>query len=1237
MNMATKCAAFAATGLCIAGCMMFSTAHSADKSPIAGRVAADFAGQANAAVWHYAVPPMSEIQRLADVYPSDGTPNGAVRIVAAKDEYEPGSFLVWARSDLGKVRFDVGEMKNEKGEAFPKDALDLKFVKVWCQNKNGWFSYFGDTGFKLCPELLLNDEDLIRVDAKKLANYAKLVGKDGKKSELWINPPRQFDERIVDRGWDVAPSFHCMREDFRDAATLQPVALPKNEFRNFFLTAHVAKDAKPGLYKGVVSMTREKDGAKLGEIPVEIRVLDFELPQPKCYAEPEKDFLVSSYSYISLGLINELNGYDTALAKKQIVAVLKNQVAHNQTMHMLRGNFDNEAFETAEAMRQAGMRMDVFMGGVYPHNGKPEDMRRHAQIVADEFDRRFGHHNVYMGYGDEPGAAWLAQMRPLFEAYQSVGLKYFIAGETVFSKAGYIYDWHNSARDAADPTLPDLWAKMKNASHVAWYANQHVGSENPAFNRRQNGLGAWLTGYTALCNYAHHFGPYNDDRTTYKPMVLAYGSYDGVIDTIAWEGFREGIDDIRYATLLSDLARKAEKSKDIQLRYLGAKAMQYLAMTDPKACDQDSVRGEMIRYINQLKDKVAPYAAAPETKQTPEEVAAAKAAAKRAEDRLQEAVAKELAKLPAAKNANESNRVHRTVADIYRNLGRQNEGGAYLEKQGLLDAAIGFYHAFPEKQQELRERILRENQGGANGRGGVLMSMYDAHPEWVEKEYDAANWPAWIKPTDTNGAKRAVQGLMAAHEWALGGVRPDYVSHERPRAFAAVYRHVLGLAKKWGVPVTANFARNATWAYTLLHDPKNAVEAAKLGLQDAQAKPVDKYRLGLVVALANVRGKPENFFNAAKKYDETVKDVKNEDRVSALCAYGSTLMTANGMDGRGAEDAVRGLNDFRKSLYKPEPKKRYVVTYSETPITGMSDWAKVTAEAQPYDRRYGGNLDFLVTDVTSGNRAAGNSKEKLADPTMQVVADVNGIHFLVTLLDPKAKDVALGLVGNCSFEGYIAPGANTPYACFMYEPGNGRVSVFNTTYPTHGERRLEARDPERKFRFQSDYADGVARHHFFFSWENWMQRVPKNGSVWDFENMCWHRSGNSCWNGTESIHGRSTWGELEFRLTEQQRLQIMKPLLAAALREYNAEKRCEAGKDGALAHWQDAAMGDPAFYAAQVKPLREELDKYAKLFKGDVGDSTVAWLVENALPRWQDVRFEVERRRAAWLLEKNAE
>ena len=133
---------------------------------------------AQAGVTWWAVPAMSGEAKLPDRDPADGEKGGVVRIVMAKEEYEPGSFVVVADSDLGKTSFELSEFRNERGQALPASALDLKFVKVWYQNGNAWWSYFGDSGVRLCPELLVNDEDLIRVDTEKKANYARLVEPD---------------------------------------------------------------------------------------------------------------------------------------------------------------------------------------------------------------------------------------------------------------------------------------------------------------------------------------------------------------------------------------------------------------------------------------------------------------------------------------------------------------------------------------------------------------------------------------------------------------------------------------------------------------------------------------------------------------------------------------------------------------------------------------------------------------------------------------------------------------------------------------------------------------------------------------------------------------------------------------------------------------------------------------------------------------------------------------------------
>ena len=575
-----------------------------DAAVLASRVAADFPKTTAGAFVHYAVPPMSNIQRLPDLYPTDGEPGKAVRIFAAKGEYEPGSFLVYPLKDLGKVTFSLTPFKTVDGKVFPADKLDLKVVKVWYQNRNGWYSYFGDTGFKLCPELLLNDEDLIRVDTEKKANYARLVEKDGTVTEQWINPPRDMDHRIDDSRNPCC--FMPMREDFRDAKTLQPVLLEEGAFRNFFLTAHVTKEIPEGIYKGAVKLA-DKAGKEIGSIPVEMRVLPFDLPAPKCYVNPEKDYFTGSYSYLSLRRIMTENGGNAELAKKQFEAVLRDQVAHNQVFHWLRGKGTcDDYLMMYEMMKKAGMRMDVIVGAPEYDRTSEKTMCADAIRLRKWCDEHLGHHNVHLQYGDEPGPDWLVKARPIFEAYQREVFKFIIAGaNSVFFKAGYIYNWHNISKDPTDDSSTHLWNQLDHA-HIAWYARMHVGPENPAYHRMQYGLAAYLSGYRATCHYAHHFGPYNDDSTIYRPMVFAYGISDGVIDTIQWEGYREGIDDIRYATLMTSLARKAAKSDKVELRYAGLKALQHLAMLDYKhGADLNANRLEMIRYILQLRDLLA--------------------------------------------------------------------------------------------------------------------------------------------------------------------------------------------------------------------------------------------------------------------------------------------------------------------------------------------------------------------------------------------------------------------------------------------------------------------------------------------------------------------------------------------------------------------------------------------------------------------------------------------------------
>ena len=105
----------------------------------------------NAYFAHYVVPAMSPKMRLGNEFPSDGVFSGDVGILLAQDEYEPASFVLYPFVNQEKVQLQVSDLKSADDAVFPKENLDLKVVKLWYQNGNGWFSYFHDVGLELVP------------------------------------------------------------------------------------------------------------------------------------------------------------------------------------------------------------------------------------------------------------------------------------------------------------------------------------------------------------------------------------------------------------------------------------------------------------------------------------------------------------------------------------------------------------------------------------------------------------------------------------------------------------------------------------------------------------------------------------------------------------------------------------------------------------------------------------------------------------------------------------------------------------------------------------------------------------------------------------------------------------------------------------------------------------------------------------------------------------------------------
>jgi hypothetical protein len=534
-----------------------------------------------------------------------GIPGNKISVTAAQGEHEPASFVVHSMKGTKSLTVKMEDLK-QGNKIIPASNIDIKVVKCWYQSGRAWVGIGQDKSKKvLVPELMLNDDSLVKVDTQKKENYLKLSFPDGGKY-IWISDPNESPESIK-KSQSV--------KDFpvKDSPTLLPVDIPANENKQFWITVKVPESAAPGTYTGKIRLA-SADGDK-SELTLNLKVLPFKLPKP---------YYDSSIYYRgvldpqNIGSISSENK-----SKVQLAAELKNLVDHGVDKPTLYQGFysDKELFKEYLSMRKAaGIDNDpLYYYGMWRDfgNSHPELDFSKSQTYVDfwtymgvdkfkgflDFAAANGIKDVYFYGIDEAKGDKLIAQRDAWTAIRKAGGKIFVAGYTGenFKKMGDIQDL-NICAFYPDKAEAEKWHSKQ---HKIWcYANPQGGVENPEVYRRNYGLLLWLNNYDGAATYAyqHSFGNiWNDfDHRDYRDHNFTYPTVDGVVDTIAWEGYREGVDDIRYLTKLQQLISSADKSGDKKRKDTAVKAREYLKTIDADNDDLNEVRSKMINYILQL-------------------------------------------------------------------------------------------------------------------------------------------------------------------------------------------------------------------------------------------------------------------------------------------------------------------------------------------------------------------------------------------------------------------------------------------------------------------------------------------------------------------------------------------------------------------------------------------------------------------------------------------------------------
>ncbi len=503
----------------------------------------------------HVVEPISSQMILPDTFPVPGERRSILTFRACRGEFEPASFVLRTPShDMQGLTLAASDLMGANGTAsISSTHIDIKIVKPWFQSYYAWNeigkSKPDDFRQRLFPELLLKDDSLVRIDASEERNYVRLDR--GKNSEyVWVNP------RALASSEQVLPSM--MEFPVRDAKTLQPFDLTRNANKQVWVTMFVPRDTPPGQYSGHIEV--RSNGILLGRITTRLDVYNFELEEPRI-----------THSIYYRAVLNEEKASvgSEFRTSAQIRAELQNLLNHgvrNPTLYQPLSNLDHLS-ESLRLRQHLGMNAGplyylgaqttaTFLGN---QAARAEGNLKNILSRISALAQRYGYQSVYIYGKDEAQGADLVAQGRLWDIVHDMKSKVFVAG---YGDAfGLVGDRLDLLVHAKQPSAVEA-QKWHQSGHLIFnYGNPQTGPENPVLFRLNYGIVLWANGYDGAMPYAyqHCFGScWNDvDHATYRDHNFTYPTVDGVIDTIAWEGFREGIDDVRYLTTLEKLANDA--------------------------------------------------------------------------------------------------------------------------------------------------------------------------------------------------------------------------------------------------------------------------------------------------------------------------------------------------------------------------------------------------------------------------------------------------------------------------------------------------------------------------------------------------------------------------------------------------------------------------------------------------------------------------------------------------------
>ena len=533
-------------------------------------------------------------------------PKTVIRMFGCRGQHEPASFVVTAAKPLDAVRIAVEPPANDDGR-WPDDTVDVRVVKEYYDRSSA-----GPAA--PIPMLLVHDDGLLAIEP----------------APTEANPEAMKN---------------VVREPLRDAARLQPLTIATR--RQFWVTVRIPDHADPGTYHATLRIVpANSEPVSLG---LEIEVYPFDLRAPMLEYS-----IYYPVALVADGSEDWRHGHWSSgarLSRAQYIAECRNMVAHGLSNPNIYGGvglrpdgtLDTSGLERLLEAREAagigpGVPLYTMSSAAEPTRGslteqeKAERIRIVRAVMA--WARGRGYPDFYWVGQDEAWGDWLASERDSFQAIHDGGGRVFVAcGSDFFGIVGDVLHRPVMFVNISDPMnlfgiergygpdeslrhndeLAGVVGFERQMNHPNYrraidgvhrlgrriFTYTTLRAPMPQWQRRAEGLGLWRVGFDGVMNWAYtHINGDRGQQAMYFAMV--YRVEGGVLDTLHWEGFREGVDDVRYLTTL--LAALNEALGRFPDEPLIGQTHQWLRDLDAARGDLDAIRREMARRIIALQD-----------------------------------------------------------------------------------------------------------------------------------------------------------------------------------------------------------------------------------------------------------------------------------------------------------------------------------------------------------------------------------------------------------------------------------------------------------------------------------------------------------------------------------------------------------------------------------------------------------------------------------------------------------